>query len=67
MTFNEMLSFTKVYNVAFRLAHPSTVTSRDKEITMELLKKMVDNRNDWSKEQKEQYKLLVDFVKEKIK
>jgi len=37
------------------------------DMTIEILKKMADNRNDWSDDQKEVYKLLADFAKERIK
>lgn len=67
MSFYEMICFAKVYNAAFGVPSPSPVTKQDIEITIEILKKMADNRNDWTQQEKESYKLLADFAKEYYK
>ncbi len=66
MDFNEMICFAKVYSAAFGFTSPMTVSKQEFEIVCELLKKNTDNRWDWSQNQKEVYKLLVDFVKNQI-
>lgn len=67
MSFYEMICFAKVYNAAFGIPSPSPVTKQDVEITIEILKKMADSRNDWPQQEKESYKLLADFAKEYFK
>ena len=66
MSFYELICFTKVYNAAFGFAPRTSVSKEEINITFEVLKKMADNRLGWSQEQKEIYKLLVDFVKSGI-
>lgn len=61
LTINEILLFAKI------LAYASgdrtvTVTDIDKKIAAEALKRMADQRMDWTLEQREQYKMLVDVV-----
>lgn len=67
MNFYEYISFAKVYNAAMNPQYRSSVSITDIDVTIEILKKMADNRLDWSDEQKEAYKLLADYVKERIK
>ncbi len=64
ITLAEMLGFAKVYSAVFGLSSPMSVSRYDKDLAAEAMKKMADNLNDWTHEQKESYKLLVDFVKE---
>lgn len=61
LTINEILLFAKI------LAYTSgdrtvTVTDIDKKMAAEALKRMADQRMDWTLEQREQYKMLVDVV-----
>lgn len=67
MKFYEMICFAKVYNVVYGYSSPSTVSRHDVNIAIEVLKKMADDRYDWSQEQKDCYKLIADFAKEYIK
>ena len=67
MTFYEMICFAKVYNAVMNPQFRGSVSKEEVEITVEILKKMADNRNHWSVEQKEVYKLLADFSKKRIK
>ena len=61
MTINEILLFAKI--LAFASGDRSvTVTDLDKEMATEALKRMADQRMDWTEQQREQYKLLVGFV-----
>lgn len=67
MNFYDFLSFAKVYNAAMNPQLRNSISNAEIEITVEILKKMADNRCDWSDDQKEVYKLLADFAKERIK
>ena len=67
MNFLDFISFAKVYNAVMNPQFRSSISNAEVEITVEILKKMADNRNDWSDDQKEVYKLLADFAKERIK
>ena len=67
MNFLDFISFAKVYNAVMNPQYRGSVSNTEVEITVEILKKMADNRNDWSDDQKEVYKLLADFAKERIK
>ena len=67
MNFIDFISFAKVYNAVMNPQLRSSVSKADVESTLEILKKMADNRKDWSDDQKEVYKLLADFAKERIK
>lgn len=67
MNFQEMICFAKVYQAALYPQYRQSVTKTEVETTIEVLKKMADERQDWSDEQKEFYKLMADFAKEYIK
>lgn len=67
MNFCDFVSFAKVYNAAMNPQHRDFVSNAEIEVAVEILKKMADNRYDWSDEQKSIYKLLADFSKEQIK
>ncbi len=66
MTFFELNCYAKVYNAALGYIDRNSVTRQEVEVTMELLKKMADNRDDWTDEEKEVYKALADYVKKRI-
>ena len=63
VTFEEMLCFAKVYSIFLGMASPSSASKREKDLAVEAMKKMADNRNDWTQEQKEIYKAIADLVK----
>ena len=67
MTFGEMISFAKMFNVVLGLASPASVTNHERELAYEAMKKLADNRADWTQEQKELYKLIADFAKKQLK
>jgi hypothetical protein len=66
-TENELNCYNKVLGAALRKVDRSTVTKQEFDITVELLKKNADNRSDWTEEQKRDYKILADSVKENFK
>ena len=45
------------------MASPSSASKREKDLAVEAMNKMADNRNDWTQEQKEIYKAIADLVK----
>lgn len=63
ITFEELICFSKVYSVLLGMTSPLSVSKYEKDLAYEAIKKMADNRYDWTHEQKELYKLLVDYVK----
>ena len=63
VTFEEMLCFAKVYSIFLGMASPSSVSRHEKDLAIEAMKKMADNRNDWTQEQKDVYKAIADLVK----
>lgn len=67
MTPYEELCVTRVYEAALGTIDRKTITKKEIDITVEVLKKHADDRNDWNDQQKEVYKLLADFAKEQIK
>ena len=67
MTPYEELCVTRVYQAALGTIDRKTITKKEIDITVEVLKKYADDRNDWNDQQKEAYKLLADFAKEQIK
>lgn len=67
MNFYEMICFAKVYNAVMGQMPLTSVTKQEAEVAIEVLKKMADNRNDWTQEEKECYKQIADFAKEYIK
>ena len=66
LTFGEMIGFAKVYSVCLGMLSPATVSKQEKELAVEAMKKMADDRRDWTEEQKILYKMLADFVKEQF-
>ena len=67
MSFIELLSFCKVFSVAVGLDSERILSKRDLEITEKALERRADELPYLSPEQREAYKLLFDFVKEKAK
>lgn len=67
MNFYDILSFAKLFSLATGNTKHITMSSAELEIASEALKKLADERNDWNKEQKEYYKMLVDYAKEQTK
>ena len=67
MSFYEMICFAKVYSAALSGRPLNSVTKQEVDVTLEVLKTMADGRNDWTQEDKECYKQIVDFAKEYIK
>lgn len=65
MSLYEMLCFAKVYCAAFGFSSLA-ISRQEIDIAFEVLKKATDNRQDWTQEQKDVYKLLVDFSKNQI-
>ncbi len=67
MTPHEEYCVTRVYNAALGIIDRKTITKHEIDITIEILKKYADDRDDWTDDQKEAYKLLADYAKEQIK
>ena len=67
MNFFEAMCFARVYGTACGQIDKNTISKQEVDVTIEFLKKFTDNRNDWTQEQKDNYKLIADYVKETIK
>lgn len=67
MTFYQLTCYTKLYNAAMGYIDKSSVTNQEAEVAIEVLKKLADERNDWTDEQKELYKSIADIAKEMLK
>ncbi len=67
MDFYKMICFAKLYTEVIQGRGSVALSSEELNIACEVLKKMTDDRQDWTKEQKETYKAMVDFVKEQSK
>lgn len=67
MTPHEEYCVARVYNAALGIIDRKTITKHELDITIEILKKYADDREDWTDDQKEAYKLLADYAKEQIK
>lgn len=67
MNFCDILSVAKLFAMATGNANHISMSSAELEIASEALKKLADERKDWNKEQKEYYKMLVDYAKEQTK
>lgn len=64
--FNEFICLAKVFAMAMgnrRL----TISDAERDAAFETLKTMADHRNGWTEEQKEYYKMMVDFGNETAK
>lgn len=64
MNFYEMICFAKVYCAATGLVNPKSVSKQEFDVTADVLKKTADTRNDWTFEQKELYKSMVEFARQ---
>ena len=67
ITIEELVCFTKVLSVFMGVMSPAEVSRQEKELAIEAMKKMAENRDDWTHEQKEAYKVLADIVKEQTR
>lgn len=67
MTPHEECCVARVYNAALGIIDRKTITKHELDITIEILKKYADDREDWTDDQKDAYKLLADYAKEQIK
>lgn len=67
MNFYDILSVAKLFAIVTGNTNNIKMSSAEIEIVSEALKKLADGRNDWNKEQKEYYKMLVDYAKEQTK
>ena len=61
-SYDEAILIAKIFAYAFGDKNVE-LTELDKSMAYDLIKKMVDQRADWTKQQKEQYKALVDVIK----
>ena len=61
MTITEILIFAKIL-AAISGDRTITVTPVEKKIAADALKRIADQRMDWTPQQKEQYKMLVDAM-----
>lgn len=64
--FNQFISLAKVFALAMRNKR-ITISSVERDAAFEALKTMADRSNGWTEEQKEYYKMMVDFEKEATK
>ncbi len=67
MTDFEKQCITRVYHAALGIIDRRSITKAEIDITMEVLKKCADQRNDWTDQLKEEYKIIADYAKENIK
>lgn len=66
MTPDEKYCVARVYNAALGIIDRRTITQHEVDITIEILKKCANDRDDWTENKKEAYKLLADYAKEQI-
>lgn len=64
MTYYNLFCFAKLYAVVTGLDKQSLLTKAEIDAACEALKSMADSSNNLTQEQKEWYKLIVDFCKE---
>lgn len=63
MSINEILVFAKI--LSFVSGDGTvTITDADKKMAAEALKRMADQRFEWTEQQKQQYKMLVDVIEQ---
>ena len=63
VTFEEMLCFAKVYSIFLGMTSPSSLSRHEKGLAIDAMKKIADNRNDWTQEKNDVYKAIADLVK----
>lgn len=66
ITFFELVSFAKAFSKVFAIDRQVSVTKEEEKAAIEALKKMSENRDDWTQEQKEIYKAFADLAKEMV-
>jgi hypothetical protein len=64
--FGKIISLAKVFAKAMS-NRTFTISSEEQDAAIEGLKVMADHRNGWTEEQKEIYKIMVDFGNEATK
>lgn len=64
MTYYNLFCFAKLYAVATGLDRQSSLSKAEVDAACEALKSMADNCNNLNQEQKEWYKMIIDFCKE---
>lgn len=64
--FGKIISLAKVFAMAMG-DRTITISSDERDAAFEELKVRADHRNDWTEEQKEYYKMMVDFGNEATK
>lgn len=67
MNFYEMMCLYKIMAVVFDAKPNTSLRQNEIDVAAELLKKLADDTPNWTHNDKENYKLLVDFVKENTK
>lgn len=67
MNFNDILSIAKLFAIATGNTNHITMNSSELEVASEILKQLADGRNDWNEEQKQYYKMLIDYAKKQTK
>ena len=63
MTIYEQLCITKLFFIAMGMMGQNTISSIEMDIACEALKRTADQRLDWTDQQKEVYKWLVEYAK----
>ena len=66
ITFFELLSFAKAFSKTFAVDQRVSMTKEEAKDAFDALKKMNENRIDWTQEQKEVYKAVADLAKEMV-
>ena len=66
ITFFELLSFAKAFSKTFAMDQRISMTKEEAKAAFEVLKKINENRTDWTQEQKEVYKTVADLAKEMV-
>lgn len=64
--FSQFISLAKVFAMAMG-DRRITISSAERDAAFKALKTMADHRNGWTEEQKEYYKIMVDFGNEATK
>lgn len=66
-SFFEAISLAKLFSRTIGGNNNMTLSDAELEAAAELLKRLGDDRQDWSVQEKETYKTMVDFAKETSK
>ena len=62
MTSYEQLCITKLFFIAMGMMGQSTISLSEMDVACEALKRIADQRYDWSEQQRNTYKWLVDYA-----